>query len=346
MKKVTVLLLLLLLCSLQPTVAKTRTDSIVDFMDAMRLYPQGFSDNKGENITISATSNALKIATNLGLEINNTLDLLYFYQISQNNDSGFGNRPELNSTWDATICAVSGLKLLNLNQTALHNWEIAKYLNDSATDMFYKNATASTAIKELTPELMEAWGDFMSTQFQLGVLPTVPKDQLTTKLQEFQYANGSYINFETSVYVNWLLALIGEPPLNIDLASKYIRSYQGTNGIFSFQQNGVTSLSATYLAIRTLSQMGRLYELSYKTVIAKYILDLQHPSSGFGEGATPTMAATWKAIEILRMLNSLGELDAPEVLQTQGFLLISYSTVALGLIGIVIINKTIKKATD
>jgi prenyltransferase beta subunit len=319
---------------------------VENFLDTLRIPEEGYSNVVGSEVNVSATGDALEIAAYLNIEINNSLDLLYFYQQSQNDDGGFGPMPETNSTWINTIRAISGLKFMNniINHTQIQNWKIHDYLNDTSSDLLYTNITRNNESVivpfNLTLPIIEKWYQFLFASFQLGFNVKFDYNYLVTNLKDMQYSNGSYYSFDEAVWSVRLLSLLGEKPSDFDLSAKYIKAFIQNNGVFSNEINGTTSIYATYEAISTLYDLGVLQwvtdtgYLETLTELIVFILNLQNTNSGFHEvgRAVSTLKDTLRAIKILFWLESLDELLSPDVLQTEGFIGLSIISPAIALI--------------
>ncbi|RMG42381.1 MAG: hypothetical protein D6732_01175 [Methanobacteriota archaeon] len=321
---------------LYPTLAITKQESVEKFLETVRINDKGFANVPGGEVTISHTSMALQISNYLGFEVNNTLDILLFFQESQNEDGGFGSKPFTNSSWDETYHAIKGLALLDLNSSKLAEWNIYNYVNTTATAVLYEekingNETALVP-RELTVGLIWKWIQFIEMTIGIGVVPALPFQSLTQWLTDMQFNNGSYIDLKTAIFSNILLSMLGRSPRDLELASKYIRAHQTSNGAFAWDENGSATLNATYYAILALDNMGQIGKLEYKESIVNFIINLQKPRSGFGEvGKEANVEDTLKAIEILRILDKISELIAPEVLLTEGFVSFQISPLFLAM---------------
>ncbi len=327
------LALILIVSHISPSVAITKQESVEKFLESVRVDVQGFANTPKGDVTVTHTSMALQIANYLGFKVNNTLDILLFFQQSQNEDGGFGSRPLTNSTWDDTYYAIKGLTLLELNSSKLAEWDIYNFVNKTATDLLYMeevNGNETLLVpREPSIHLIWRWIQFIEMTFGIGVLPALPFQSLTQWLTDMQFDNGSYVNLRTAVFSNILLSMLGQEPRDIELASKFIRAHQTINGAFSWEDHGSATLNATYYAILALDNMKQIGKLEYKESIVNFVVNLQKPRSGFGEvGREANVEDTLKAIEILRILDKTSELIAPEVLLTEGFIPLStYSTV-------------------
>ncbi len=320
----TVLLAMLIFSFVLPIEGVTKEESIEKFLEKARVDVQGYSNTPSDKITIKHTTLALEIADILQFDVNNTLDILLFYQKSQNEDGGFGSYPDLNSTWDDTYYGIKGLLKLDLNSSKIKEWNVFSYINTTARMMFYETANVQniTSVQPIRPSLSLIWKwiQYIEMSIASGIIPTVPFEFLTSYLRDLQFDNGSYVNLKTAVFANILLSYLGKAPRDISLASKYIRAFQTSNGAFSWEDHGSPTLNATYFAISALNAMDQIPFLEHKEAIVNFIINLQSPRSGFSEvGGNPNMEDTWKAILVLQMLSKLNELIAPEVLLTEGF---------------------------
>ena len=325
---------------------RTRQQSVENFLDTLRVPEEGYSNALGGEVNVSATADALEIASYLNFEINNSLDILHYYQKSQNEDGGFGSYPETNSTWISTIRAVSGLKFMTnvINQSQIQNWQIHDYLNDTSRDLLYTNITRNNESiivpLNLTLSVIENWYQFLYASFQLGINIEFDYNYLVHNLKDMQYPNGSYYSFDEAVWSVRLLSLLGEKPSDLDLSAKYIKAFIQNDGIFSNEINGTTSIYATFEAVSTLYDLGVLQwvtETRYLETLDEiivFILNLQNTNSGFREvGRTfSTLKDTWMAIKILFWLESLDELLSPDVLQTEGFIGLSIVSPVIALV--------------
>lgn len=320
-----------------PVLAITKQESVEKFLDDVRVDVQGFANTPGDEITVRHTSMALKIANYLGFEVNNTLDILLFFQESQNDDGGFGPKPFTKSSWDETYYAISGLALLDLNTSKLSEWNIYNFVNITATDLFYEETVngneTELVLRELNVPLIWRWIQFIEMTLGIGVLPSLPFQSLTQWLTDMQFSNGSYVNLKTAIFSNLLLTMLGQEPRDLELASKFIRAFQTINGAFSWEEDGSASLNATYYAVLALDSMKQIARLDHKEAIVNFVINLQKPRSGFAEfGAQANVEDTLKAIEILRILDKTSELIAPEVLLTEGFVPLNLSSIFVAIV--------------
>lgn len=316
-------------------------------LDDVRLSPEGFANTPLDEVNIEITTKVLSISRLINYEVNNTLDILLYYQRSQNEDGGFGLNPDTESSWETTVTAIQGLVDLKINSSQLSTWNIDKYLNSSATELFYTYIIENnqTIIKnnDLTVSLIKKWGEYIRSSILIKVIPPIPNVFLGAELKSFQLSNGTYSSFEAAIQTVKLLSFLAQEPEDDELASKFIRAYATTNGMFSSVLQGTPNLEDTYNAIEALNDLGKLRELESQKEIILKILDLQKADSGFTDiGSTVvTVDATWYAINILWLLDSLDQLASPDVLQTQGFVGIG---IISSLIGISIILSIRRKA--
>lgn len=333
----------MLLISANFTQGRTRRSSVDTFLDTVRLSQNGFADTPSGSVNVESTQLVLDIKTTLQLEINNSLDLLLFFQSSQNTDGGFGSAESGDSNWESTIAAVNGLQKLELNSSTIGQWTIFNYLNITMMDLLYNETQLgnTTTITPLTLNLstMQIWKQYILASLQLGAFPTIPADYLKTELQGLQYANGTYESFELATNSLILLALLGHQPVEVDLASKFIRAYKSSDGAFSNNLDTKATLRATLMAIQSMVSLDRIWEIDRIDILLQFVLNQQRANSGFGEAGNqfPTVKSTWQAVEILKALFALDELDSPEVLQTEGF--IPFHGIGFGLIVITLVAK-------
>ncbi|MHA2098262.1 MAG: prenyltransferase/squalene oxidase repeat-containing protein [Candidatus Kariarchaeaceae archaeon] len=325
MKKGFTLLILVFVLIISSVSARTRNDSVETYLDQIRLTQEGFANSPSEAVGIQSTTRALTISRLLNHRVNNTLDILLFYQRSQNEDGGFGADPKDDSNWEATISGIQGLWELRVNNTYLSQWKINEYLNATAVDLFYYETVENnqTRLKNtnLNLDLIVKWREYIFASILIGVIPPIPNIFLGSELKSYQLANGTYSTFEIAVQSIQLLNLIGQVPDKPELSTKFILAYAASDGLFSSTLNGSSTLQDTYYAIDTLDQLGRLSELSQRNKIILKILDLQKPNSGFTDinSNQVTLESTWYAVNILALLDSLEELALPDVLMTEGF---------------------------
>ena len=342
------LIIIITLIFASPSIAKTRQASVRNMLDEVRLSPEGFANTPLDEVNIDTTTKVLSISSLINYEVNNTLDILLYYQRSQNEDGGFGLKPDTQSTWETTVAAVQGLVELKINASQLSAWRIDEYLNTTASDLFYSIAIENnqTVIKnnDLTLNLIIKWGEYILSSVLIGVIPAIPNIFLGSQLKSFQLSNGTYNSFETAIQSIRLLNLLAQVPNNVELASKFIRAFATSNGLFSSMLQGTPNLKDTYDAIHALNGLGKLTELENKKSIILKILDLQISDSGFTDiGSTDvTVNATWYAINILFLLDSLDQLLSPDVLQTQGFVGIEFYISITGVVSIVVIRRRLK----
>lgn len=319
------IVLLVILNIMGSVSARTRNDSIHNFLDDTRVSQDGFAEID-ESISITSSTYALQIGNMVGYEVNNTVRILNYYQRSQNPDFGFGQNPDDPSNWKSTIDATNGILYLDVNATKLQKFNITGYINDTASTLLFITQTIENSTiqvpRNLTISIMNYWFEYLSIGFILGYQVTFPVLFLIDQLSAYQELNGTFTDFDEAVYSTRLLTTMGLVPNDIDLASKFIRAYATTSGLFSNSLLGPHSIKDTYLAIMTLNSIGRIYELDYRTEIIKRILSQQESNSGFMEfnSAKVTLEATFYAIKILQMLNAMDELLRPDVLQTHGFI--------------------------
>lgn len=308
------------------TSAKTRSASVGTFLDSVRLSSQGFANTPSDVVDIVSTQEALEVKSILNLEVNNSLDVLLFIQSSQNSDGGFGITDDIESSWEGTVAAVQGLITLGYNTSVISRWTIFQYFNVSATSILYdegQNGNQTILIpKSLTYELLSQWSDYLSISFLLGQIPAVPYEFLTEQILNYQYSNGTYIDLEIATEAIILGSYLGITPIEEELASNFIRAYKTSNA-FSFGLNAQPTLSATLKSVQALSALGRLHEIDDMGKLIQFVLGLQYSNSGFGENgdSSASLISTWRAIKILSILSAITELNAPEVLQTEGFVL-------------------------
>jgi len=307
------------------TSARTQLESIKNFLDDNHVGQDGFRNSSEEGVTVSATADALQIANVLSINVNNTLDILYYYQRSQNPDGGFGNTPDLSSDLNTTLAAVRGLGYLPVNWSQLHNWEIFEYYNSSVSKLLFENVSKTTGYIEgmshLNFQRISLWLDYISVAFSLGYTPTMDSEMMIQELLAMQMSNGSYSSLKLATNVILLLNLLGQEPNDADLATKFILAHVSEGGGFSYSGNGAGSLEASYLGVSALDALGKINSLEYKNALTKFILSLQKSNSGFAQNPTSlsTLHDTKLAVLTLFMLKELDELQAPDVLQTVGF---------------------------
>ncbi len=338
LKYVSLILLILLTSSVS---ARSRKVSIHNFLDNTRISQDGFAE-QGNTVSISSSTYALQIGSILDYEVNNTVRVLNYYQRSQNIDFGFGQDPDDPSNWKATVDAVLGIPYLGINATKLQNFGIMIYLNTTASNLLYTNKSIGNQTVEvpsnLTVSRINFWYDYLSTGFILDYSIVFPILFLIDQLQEFQKINGTFTDFEEAVYSIRLLEALKQDPNDIELASKFIRAYATTSGLFSNSLVGAHTLKDTYIAILALDTIRKLNDLEYKSEIIKQILKQQDSNSGFREFGEnqATLEATFYALQILSMLSAIDTLEQPDVLLTHGF--ISFDSFSL-LFGFSILGK-------
>ncbi|MCE7737259.1 MAG: hypothetical protein GPJ54_20390 [Candidatus Heimdallarchaeota archaeon] len=348
MRNKIIYILFIILLFASPSYAKTRNASVHNFFDEVRLSPEGFANSISDEVNIDISTKVLAISRLVDYEVNNTLDILLFYQRSQNEDGGFGENPEAESSWDTTVTAIQGLIELNVNSSQLATWKIDQYLNTSANELFYSTVIENnqTVIKnnDLTIDLIKKWGEYIRSSILIKVIPPIPNVFLGSELKSLQLSNGTYNNFEAAIQTVGLLAMLAQEPEDAELASKFIRAYATSNGMFSSTLNDPPNLKATYEAINALNSIDKLGELENKKEIILKILDLQKADSGFTDIASTevNVSSTWYAINILWLLDSLDELLSPDVLQTQGFVGIGLISPIIGIVSFIFIRRKLK----
>ena len=65
------LFILILLISSISSSGRTRQQSVENFLDTLRVPEEGYSNIVGSEVNVSATADALEIATYLNFEVNN-----------------------------------------------------------------------------------------------------------------------------------------------------------------------------------------------------------------------------------------------------------------------------------
>ena len=341
-------LIIIFLFTSNSIIAKSRDASVQNMLDDVRLSPEGFANTPFAEVDIEVTTKVLSISRLINYEVNNTLDILLYYQRSQNEDGGFGLNPDTKSTWEMTVTAIQGLIDLKINSSQLSSWNIDKYLNSSATELFYsvviENNQTITKNNHLNVSLIKKWREYIIASILIKVIPPIPNVFLGAELKSFQLSNGTYNNLEAAIQTVKLLSLLSQEPEDAELASKFIRAYATTDGMFSSVLQGTPNLEDTYNAIEALDGLGKLNELDNQKEIILKILDLQKADSGFTDvGSTEvTVDATWYAINILWLLESLDQLDSPDVLQTQGFVGIGFISSIIGISIIIIIGRKLR----
>ncbi len=326
MRKYIVFSMIVLLVFTTPVDARTRQKSIENFIDRLRLSDDGYAGSVSGEVNITSTTDVLEIASLIDYKINNSLDILLFYQESQNDSGGFSAYPNENVTWENTISAVRGLTYLDVNVSQVRNWKIYDYINKTAFSNLYTTIVVNNITKtvpyNLTLALIDYYAEYIISAFKLGFIPTIDSDWLVYHLKQYQFSNGSYSNFQTAVKSIHLLTILGQSPTDLDLATKYIRAFIQNNGAFSDVQEGPTSLLQSYYGIRALYELNQIETIEYMNELIIYILELQKTNSGFVEVGYDDSTAyhTWLAVSALFMLNRIHELLSPDVLQTEGFI--------------------------
>ncbi|MHA2252199.1 MAG: hypothetical protein ACXAD7_17675, partial [Candidatus Kariarchaeaceae archaeon] len=246
MKTAYFIILFLILFSISPVKARTRKEGIEQFILDSRESNNGFSDLTSNGVTIASTTLGLEISSKINHDVNNSLDILLYYQNSHNEDGGFGSKPNVSSTWEDTVSAVRGLKHLDLNASHLINWLIFEYMNETASSILYtsiiENNISQSVPNALTMANVQIWRDFIWSSFSFGVFPPTPYEYLITELKAFQRNNGTYNSFEIAVHSILLLTLLNEQPDQVELASKFIRAHAQNNAAFSYKHIGTSSL--------------------------------------------------------------------------------------------------------
>jgi prenyltransferase beta subunit len=338
LNKAVIVLSLIFILSTGSVTGRSRNSSIENYLEDLRLTPEGFANTISDEIEIHSTTKALTITRLLNHEVKDELDILLYYQRSQNENGGFGSNPEAESNWDATVSAIHGLWELSVNSTYLATWEIDHYLNATAVDLLFYEAIENnqTILKthDLTLDLIVKWNDYILSSIIINVIPAIPNVFLGFELRSLQLSNGSYSTFDLAVNSINLLTLIGQVPDAPELSSKFIRAYATKDGMFSSKLNGTSNLRDTYNAVLALDQLGRINELTNRKKIILKILEHQKPNSGFSDinQDKVTLESTWYAVKILSLLDAIDELLVPDVLQTEGFVHTSFFVYILSIV--------------
>ncbi len=324
--KIQILFLILIIITSSQVNARTRENSVENFIKDTRIDSTGFADTPKVAVTITSTTLALDISDLINYEVNNTLDILLNFQQSHNDDGGFGSKPDTISTWKDSVSAIQGLNYLRLNSSILYNWNIFQYLNNSVNSNLYKDVSVGNdTIKfpiDLNQDIIRIWREYIISSYLIGIIPTIPTEFLINQLKAFQFSNGTYNSFHIAVETVILLSIFNDQPDQPEFASKFIRAYAQSNGAFSTDIQGTSTINATYRAMVALQALNRLFELEYQDAIARFILNQQLQNSGFKEVNSDevTIQDTWIALTSLLILNRLDELKSPDVLQTHGFI--------------------------
>lgn len=299
--------------------ARTRIDSVENFLENSRVSVDGFASDPSKKVDIYSTFYALEISNLLGFRVNDSLDILYYIQRLQNKDGGFGETEDSSSAWEPTIFAVNALRYLKINASQILPWNIYPFINETSFPLLYQTIENNTQLANLNHQRMRYWYEYLVVSTQLGIVPNVPVLDLINELQSLQNNNGTYADLEQAIYSSILLNVFGETPRDPDLAAKFILAHVQTNGIFAYEQYGMSSMNASRWSIKALESLNALDLLETKDTIIRYVLNRQVSNSGFAENEVVSMQSTWTAITILSDLSSIDELFAPDVLQEVGF---------------------------
>jgi hypothetical protein len=319
--KYQVLTILLILTLFVPVTARTRADSVGLFLNQVRVSENGFAETPNGLENILSTTKALQVSNILNLEINQSSNIIHYYQKAQNSDFGFGIVENEESSLLNTVLAIEGLLILGVNSSQLINWKIFEYLNSTITKIVYTDVNGTAVINPLTLETMEAWYQLVWGSILLGSAVTIPAMDLIPKLKAIQYPNGSYFSFEYAQRSMMLLGLLGAEPNDPALAKEYLLAHHIPDSGFASRINGNPTLNATYAALSSLVVVSNLFNLGFIDDLTRLILDLPVASSGFTDfsGNEITVSSTWYAVQILLLLGKIVELYSPDVLQEFGF---------------------------
>ena len=168
--------IVILLMGSSLTSGRTRQASVENFLEELRISEDGFANVPSGEVNISSSTEAMEVSNILNFGINNSLDILLFYQKSQNESGGFSSLPEEEVTWEDTIYAIRGLNYLQVNQTQIQNWKVFSYINNTAFSVLYTNITknnvSSIVQANLTLPLIDMWYDYILSSFTLGFYPS------------------------------------------------------------------------------------------------------------------------------------------------------------------------------
>jgi len=321
--------ILLLIMSSMMVEGATREESIINFIDEMRVEKSGYTNQIGDEVNLKSTVNAMYAKSILKSEINNSLDLLYYFQSLQDETGGFSGDSDSPVNLESTIDAVYGLVYLDVNQSQFSNWKIYQYLNDSSLNLLLTTLNATISINELTLSNLELWYDYLACSGILGVVPTFPIFELIDEIKKLQYANGSYFSLDHALLSVNILNILGEKPVDSDLAKKYILSHRTSDGAFSDKQNGSSSMEYTRKSLNALRSFMNLNTLDDKSSISRFIFNQQSSRSGLSEvnQIDVTIKSTLDGLLILSYLNELDELRSPDVVQEVGFITFSWISI-------------------
>ena len=265
----------------------------------------------------------------LGETVDNKNELIYYIQRCQSENGGFGASPGASPSLDMTFQAIRAIQALELNQSwidgAIDRWKILNYTL-TAFNASYEAiiAPSSTDLYDFTVTELDALYSLIYISSFLGNIPSFNVSYVTLSLINLQYSNGSYSSFDIATRSIKTLSLIndlyggffGFMPSSSEGAIAFINAFQEEDGGYSNVLNGDPTLDSSFQAVSTIKLFNPSHEDS---LTSSFILDKQSQNGGFLVGDSPTVKDSWLAISSLFYLNSIAELLAPNIPQTEGF---------------------------
>ncbi|MHA1912363.1 MAG: prenyltransferase/squalene oxidase repeat-containing protein [Candidatus Kariarchaeaceae archaeon] len=323
--------------------ASTKRDAILDYVGSLQVSDSGFQDTSSGSVTVEATADASMIYRFLGESVENKNELIYYIQRCQSENGGFSASPGTTPSLEMTFHAIRAIQALELNQSWINGnidrWKILNYtlatFNESYEALIFPS---STDLHDFSIVELDALYSLIYISSFLETIPSFNVTYVTLSLVNLQYSNGSYSSFDIATRSIKTLFLINDlyggyfafAPSSSEGAIAFINAFKEEDGGYSNTLNGAPTLTSSFHAVSTL----KLFTLTYEDPLTStFILDKQSQNGGFLSGDIPTIKDSWMAISSLFYLGSMGELLAPNIPQTEGFVFVSiiniYAIIAL-----------------
>jgi prenyltransferase beta subunit len=309
--------------------ASTKRDALIDYVDSLQVSDSGFRDTSSDSVTLEATTDATMIYFFLGESVDNKNELIYYIQRCQSENGGFGAFPGASPSLEMTFHAIQAIQALKLNQSWINGnidrWKILNYtlstFNESYESLIFP---VSADLYDFTASELDALYSLIYVSAFLETSPSFNVTYVTLSLLELQYSNGSYSSFDIATRSIRTLYLINDlfggflslAPSSLEGASAFIQAFKEEDGGYSNTLNGSPTLISSYQAISTLNLFASSID---DPLTSSFILDKQSQSGGFVSGDSPSIKSSWMAISSLFYLGSIGELSAPNIPKTEGF---------------------------
>ncbi len=323
--------------------ASTKRDALLDYVSSLQVSDSGFQDTSSGSVTIEATADASMIYLLLGESVDYKNELIYYIQRCQSENGGFSATPGTSPSLEMTFHAIRAIQALELNQSWINGnidrWKILNYtlaaFNESYEALIFPT---SDDLYDFTITELDALYSLIYISSFLETIPSFNVTYVTLSLVNLQYSNGSYSSFDIATRSIKTIFLINDlfggyfalAPSSSEGAITFINAFKEEEGGYSNTLNGDSTLTSSYQAVSTI----KLFTPSYEDPLtSSFVLAKQSQTGGFLSGESPSVKNSWMAISCLFYLDSIGELLAPNIPQTEGFVLLPiinvYAIIAL-----------------